>query len=404
MTSKKPERMAWLVILGAFVTFLLLCATVPFGVRYYLEHATAPQTATLEVIGGTPRYRLPGAVAPIAATGTVQLPEGTSIETDENSRGILSFYDSSTAILFPSTQIILSEMHVPAFPWGIQPIALHIDEIRGRLRVGAAPLVPQGNALPLARDFQIQTPELSASLLSDGSYVIEADATGSQVIVTDGKAAVTGHTQTVQLARGERTVVTPGSAPLSPLPAAQDFIINGDFRDPLPRGWDDLHDPSNLTSPAPGTFNQVTLSDRDALHIVRMNSGQTSAITGVVQQIDEEVSDYRTMTLSADIRLHYQSLSGGGVLSSEYPIILRLKYRDQYGSEGEWVHGFYYQNLTHNPTANGEQIPQDVWFPFESSNLFDVSVPRPFYITSLQIYASGWDYDAYVSNVRLVVE
>ena len=403
MMFRNSERMAWLVILSAFLVFLLLCATVPFGVRYYLQHATSPQTATLEVIGGTIRVRDPGAVAPIAVTKSVQLSEGSTIETDENSRGILSFYDRSTAILFPSTQIILSEMHVPAFPWGVEPIALRINEIRGRLRVGAAPLVPQGSSLP-ERDFQIQTPELSTALLSDGSYVIEADTDGSQVIVTDGKAAVTARAQTVQLVRGQRTVVTRGSAPLSPLPAAQDLVINGDFRDPLPRGWDDLRDPSNLTSPAPGAFSAVTLSDREALHIVRMNSGQTSAITGVVQQIGKEVSDYRTMTLSADIRLHYQSLSGGGVLSSEYPIILRLKYRDQYGSEGEWVHGFYYQNLTNNPTNNGEQVPQDVWFPFESSNLFDVAVPRPFYITSLQIYASGWDYDAYVSNVRLVVE
>jgi hypothetical protein len=404
MMSKNPERVAWLVILGSFLVFLFLCATVPLGIRYYLRHATSSQTATLEVIGGTPRYRLPGAVAPIAATRTVQLPEGTSIETDENSRSILTFHDSSTAILFPSTQIVLSEMRVPTFPWGVEPTALHINEIRGRLRVGAAPLVTQGDAPPLARDFEVQTPELTAALLSDGSYVVEADATGSQVIVTDGKAAVTARAQTVELARGERTVVTRGSAPLSPLPAAQDLIVNGDFRDPLPRGWDDLRDSSNATNPAPGTFSEVTFSDREALHIVRTNSGQTSAITGVVQQIGQEVSDYRTMTLSADIRLHYQSLSGGGVLSSEYPIILRLKYRDQYGSEGEWVHGFYYQNLTNNPTANGEQIPQDVWFPFESSNLFDVAVPRPFYITSLQIYASGWDYDAYISNIRLVVE
>jgi hypothetical protein len=30
--------------------------------------------------------------------------------------------------------------------------------------------------------------------------------------------------------------------------------------------------------------------------------------------------------------------------------------------------------------------------------------PKPFYILSLQIYASGWDYDSYVSNVRLIIE
>jgi len=146
MKYRNPERMAWLVILGAFLAFLVLCATIPLGIRYYLEHATAPQTATLEVIIGTPRYRVPGAVAPIAATRTVQLPEGTTIETDENSGCIISFYDGSTATLFPSTQIILSEMHVPAFSWGVEPITLQLDETRGHLRVGAAALLPLGIA------------------------------------------------------------------------------------------------------------------------------------------------------------------------------------------------------------------------------------------------------------------
>jgi hypothetical protein len=97
-------------------------------------------------------------------------------------------------------------------------------------------------------------------------------------------------------------------------------------------------------------------------------------------------------------------LSGGGVLSSEYPLILRMKYRDVYGSEAEWVHGFYIQNATNNPTNNGEQIPPDLWVPFEAGNLFETLDPKPFFITSLQIYASGWDYDSSVSGVRLVVE
>ena len=84
MKNRRPERAAWLVLWGAFCAFLVLCAVVPLGVQYYLEHATTPQLATLEVIGGTVRVREPGAAAPIAVTKTVQLPEGTAIETDEN--------------------------------------------------------------------------------------------------------------------------------------------------------------------------------------------------------------------------------------------------------------------------------------------------------------------------------
>ena len=408
MKYRNPERMAWLVILGAFLAFLVLCATIPLGIRYYLEHATAPQTATLEVIIGTPRYRVPGAVAPIAATRTVQLPEGTTIETDENSRCIISFYDGSTATLFPSTQIILSEMHVPAFSWGVEPITLQLDETRGHLRVGAAALLPQGTNPVPTRSFQIRTPHLTA-LLAEGSYAIELLGTDtSQIIVTAGSAAVTSQGQTVQVGPRQRTVSTPGQPPLTPLPAGQDFMVNGDFKDPLPRGWNIVRAPDNDPKVQMGNVTLDALGDAHVVHITRSGSNQggvvTSADTGIIQQINREVSDYHTMQLSADIRVHNQSLSGGGVLSSEYPLILRIRYRDAYGSPAEWVHGFYIQNLTNNPTNNGQLITQDVPFPYESENLFDVLDPKPFYITSVQIYASGWDYDSSVSGVRLVVE
>jgi hypothetical protein len=403
MTKKNPERMAWLVIVGAFVAFLLLCTTVPLGIRYYLRHATSAQTATLEVIGGTVRVRQPGAVAPIAVTKSLQLSEGSTLETDENSRGILTFQDGSTTILFPSTAITLRQMHVSTFPWGIEPITLWIDEARGRLRVGAAALVAQKASPAPARNFQVSTPQLVASL-SEGSYAIEVTADTAQVIVTNGNAAVTAQDRSVQVTRGQRTVATLGQPPLPALPAAQDIIVNGDFNDPLARGWTVVREPANDPTVATGSVTVTPLGDRHAVNITRSNSNQTSAVTGVIQSINKEISDYRSVSLSADIRIHFQNLSGGGVLSSEYPLILRMKYRDVYGSEAEWVHGFYIQNATNNPTNNGEQIPPDLWVPFEAGNLFETLDPKPFFITSLQIYASGWDYDSSVSGVRLVVE
>lgn len=403
MPYKNPERAAWLVILGAFAVFLVVCATVPLGMRYYLHHATAPQTASLEVIDGTVRVRVPGGAAPIAVTQSMQLEEGTAIETDETSRGILTFHDGSTTILFPGTQITLREMRVSTFPWGVEPITIVIDQTRGTLRVGAAAQLPKGNEPAPQRQLQVNTPQLTTTL-DEGSYRIVVDADQSQVTVTNGNAAVAAQGRTVQVGRGQRTVVRPNEPPLAPLPAAQDIIVNGDFADPLPRGWDDLRDPSNSPGTVPGSAKEATLGDRQTLHIVRTGSNQVSAITGVIQQFNKEVSDYRTMTLATDVRLHAQSLSGGGILSSEYPLILRIKYRDVYGSEAEWVHGFYYQNLTNNPTINGEQVPLDVWIPFESGNLLETLNPRPFFITSLQIYASGWDYDADVTGIRLIVE
>lgn len=400
MMQKNPERIAWLVMLGAFAVFLMLCAAIPFGARYYLLYTTSTKPALLEVVGGTVSVQERGSVAPIAVTRSKDLTEGSVIETNVNSRGILTFLDGSTMTLFPDTLISLPSMRTPAFGWSEAPITIEVEQTRGRIRVGAAQLFG-GNAR--AREFKIATPHLLATV-SAGSYAIDAGTDSSQVTVRDGSAQVFAQGRTVTINRGQRTVVTRGEPPLPALPAALDLIVNGDFKDPRTRGWNDtIEIPSNPNSPS-GSISNVTLDNRIATRIQRAGSNQTSAITGIVQQINKEISDYRTLRLAADVRVHSHSLSGGGILSSEYPLIIRLRYRDVNGSEAEWVHGFYVQNSTNNPTNNGESIPLDVWYPFESGNLFETLDPKPFYLVSMQIYASGWDYESYVSGIRFIVE
>ena len=395
MIKNNPERIAWTVVFGAFIVFLSLCALVPFGTRQYLLYSTTTRPALLEVVGGTVRVQDRGSSTPLAVTKTKELNEGSVIETDENSRGILTFLDGSTAILFPDTQISLAEMRAPAFSWSDVPFSIGIEQTRGRVRIGAAQLFKDTPT----RNFQINTPHLLATV-SAGSYAIAVDTEGSQVTVRDGTAQVSAQARTVTINRGQRTVATRGEPPLPALPAALDLIVNGDFKDPLARGWSLLRDSGD----ASGTVQIGNLGDRLGAQLVRTNSKQSSAITGGVQLINKEVSDFRTMRLIADVRVHSQSLGGGGILSSEYPLILRMRYRDVYGSEAEWVHGFYIQNTANNPTNNGELIPADVWVPFESGNLLETLDPRPFYVTSIQLYASGWDYESYVTAVRLIVE
>jgi hypothetical protein len=401
--QKNPERVAWIVMLGAFAVFLMLCAAIPFGARYYLLYTTSTKPALLEVVGGTISVQERGSVAPIAVTRSKELNEGSVIETNVNSRGFLTLLDGSTITLFPDTLISIPSMRVPAFSWGQSPIVIELEQTRGRIRIGAAQLFG-GNTRD--REFQISTPHLLAKVRgeSSGSYAIDVSTDSSQVTVRDGSAQVSAQGRTVTINRGQRTVVTSGEPPLPALPAALDLIVNGDFKDPRSRGWNDtIEIPSTPSSPS-GSISNITLDNRVATRIRRSGSNQSSAISGIVQQLNKDVSDYRTLRLTADVRVHSQSLSGGGILSSEYPLIIRLRYRDANGSDAEWVHGFYIQNTTNNPTNNGELITSDVWFPFESGNLFDTLDPKPFYLISLQFYASGWDYESYVSGIRFIVE
>ena len=51
------------------------------------------------------------------------------------------------------------------------------------------------------------------------------------------------------------------------------------------------------------------------------------------------------------------SLSGGGYLGTEYPLMLRLRYRDAAGNGQTWYRGFYYQNPELRPIFEIEDFP-----------------------------------------------
>ncbi|MBI5652814.1 MAG: hypothetical protein HZC40_20560 [Chloroflexi bacterium] len=167
--SREPTRTAWLVLWGALVVLLLLCALVPYGTYSYLLHATTAKSASLEVISGTMRVREPGSAAPIAVTRALQLAEGSAVETDENSRGIITLLDGSTLILFPGTQLTLRELRVPTFGWGIEPIRLEVDHSRGRIRAAAGHSLLSGEANARERIFRVRTAHAIATL-AEGSH------------------------------------------------------------------------------------------------------------------------------------------------------------------------------------------------------------------------------------------
>jgi hypothetical protein len=359
--------------------------------------------------GGTVIYTPLNATQPIAVkSDPASFAEGGMIETDQTSRAFLTFFDGSTAQVFPGSRLVVDQMRRPRFGWSQLPNVIQINQMQGLVRYGAASATtnadnPEGRAVHLA----IHTPSFDVTL-GEGSYSIEVTDSESQVVVREGNAAVyslSGDHEIV-VGQGQRLQATNGQPlPLNPIPAAQDLIVNGNFSsDVLGQEWQPYTDPNSDNGGPKGSVHVVTAGDRRALQILRTGAGTNSTVTGIRQQIDRDVSDFRTLVFSADVRLHYQSLSGGGYLSSEFPLIVRLKYRDVDGNEWESVHGFYYQNDDQNPTNNGERIPQDTWVPYETGNLMEGLDQRPFRIVSLSVYASGWDYESYISGVKLTVE
>lgn len=398
--TKDPQRMAWVVLFVAFGIFCLLAVSVPLGIRWYLINATVTHEATLEVITGTVLVWEPGTSTPIGVTSSMNVPEASTVRTDSSSRCFLTFFDNSTATLSFDTEARLAAMRSPRFRFSSNPDSLILDIGTGQVNIGVA--------LPVksSREFQTRSPQMTA-LLKEGSYSLKVTEDGSRIIVHLGTAQVTSQGTTVSLRQRERTTVRSGEPPADPVAAPQNVIANGSFEEALSPQWQVYNEQGGDGGDVDGEVSLVELPDTDsrAVRFFRTGSQGNHCETVIRQDLNEEISDLATsISLYLRVRLVNQSLSGGGYLSSEYPLMIRLEYEDVYGSAGHWTHGFYYQNQDNNPTMYGQRIEHNTWFDYGSGNILETIYPRPARVKSLLIYASGWDYESMVTDVSLVVE
>ena len=398
--GRNPERVAWFILLVSFFSCCLIAIATPLWVRWSLDRAVSFQFPSLTAINGTTSVEKRGAEEATAVTSTLEdVPEGSWIYTHD-SQALLKFFNQSTVTLYKDTEVALLESRKPRFDLSSQPAKIYLLMQRGRMRLDIAG--QDRHTL----DFRVRTPYSEVSL-REGSYIIEVRSDESQTICRYGEATVVAGDEVVKLQRRER-VAAQGEVGLSGLlPAERNLILNGDFQEPLTVGWEAYNvqsDPAEVE----GQTSIVTIDGRRAVLFSRRGAAQNHAETGIVQRINRDVQDVASLRLHLSVRLAYQSLPGGGYLSSEFPVIVRLDYKDLYGNDRFVTHGFYYMDPIQDwPIINGEKIPALVWFPHESVNLLDWLQLRdapPATVTSISIYASGWEYDSMVTEVELLVE
>lgn len=389
-----------MVLWTAFAIFVCLAVSVPLSVRWYLLNATRPQNAFLEKIDGMLTLHERRAQEPIAVNSGREIKEGALVATGPDSRATITFFENSTALLYGNSQVLLERLRRPRFSLSPRP-----DEVKVALEKGLVRFrVAEGGER--ARLLEVQTPHGQVRLEAGGSYSVEVTDAHTRVVVRYGRALVLGQKTGVELEQGERVDVGAGGEPGEPMPAAQNLVVNGDFRQPLEEGWK-VTPYADLEGVAPGEATIVKQGDRNAVYFVRMGSEEgVHTEISIEQEINRDVRDNVSLVLRLDVRLEYQSLPGAGYRSSEFPVMVELRYRDAYGRDLSWYHGFYYRDPPPNwPMRNGEKIPPLIWYPYESGNLMEVlGDARPVHIHSLRIYASGWNYRSMVSEVGLIAE
>jgi hypothetical protein len=393
LAARQRERLAWLVLLSAFGLFVVVAAGLVLGVRWYREEALSARAASLDdIIEGTVLHQSEQVVRETVAAEGQRLQDGDRIRTDQNGKALIRLPDGSNVTLWPNTTIEIRQLRSSTYTDNRSVFLL--AQLSGHSRVHVA--VPS----TLERRFEIQTPH-GRLVVREGSYRLEVGPEGTEVAVREGSASVTGRERTVEVLRGERTVVSDGGDPARPGGAERDLIRNGDFRQGF-EGW--RIGSRNEEDGVLGQVNLVPVEGRFAMWLRRQGSVRHGEAF-IQQTIGRDVTDEASLKLQLDARVIHQSLSGGGVLGSEYPLLVRLRYRDYYGGERQIDRGLYVRNPEGRPVTNGRQIPANQWSPITIDLFDDRAVhPKPAYLMWIEVEGGGWEFESFVTGIQLLAQ
>ncbi len=396
VTTSRPyqglQRLSWAILVVSFLIFLALVYSLPHAFRLIVESIRQDVSVPVRVISGQEVFvHAAGSPSWVVRFDVAVLNPGDSIRTDENSRAFLVLPDDSTVLMYPNSRLSLVSSNLVRY----QPEKMQVvlQQVRGKSRIGVAPV-----RSPESRVFRVLAPTFTARLM-EGSYTVEVIAESrSSLGARLGNALVSDGERVLSLSARERVTTEDGQLPEAPLPAAQDLVQGGDFSetDSDHRAYWTEEDRS-IDAPS----GSVGIEE-DGVHLKRVGEGHGQTV--FLQQVNRDVWDFEELVLRARVKAVHQSLPGGGWKGTEYPIMLRIQYRDISGEEREWYRGFYYFVPSEEGflTSNATRIEQDTWYTYEQNILH--LAQRPVFIRTVEIVASGRSYEGVVQYVSLVGE
>jgi len=403
---KNPERTAWIILWVAFTTFCIISLLVFSTAYWYVFYDTVAFTSELTSVRGVVVINDPllDTDTSVIDGNTATIREGLIISTDDTSQAILTFLDDGSLTMYGNTTITIRNIQLPRFPYfSYSPTRIVVILNQGRVRT----TVSRGREQSLHFDLIVPPTTIE---LGQGSFSTEVNEKGTQLTTRLGQAEVIGRLNRVTLPQNRRLVIETDGQLSDPLPASQNLIGESVFSPILTDTWK-LYDINLSEGKVTTQIKATPLQGRTVLELLSLGEDNTHTEIGVVKEVNKDVRDFRSLRLSAEVRLMQQSLEGGGQQGSEFPIMLNIAYKDADGNDRNWFHGFYYKPplpnyiLYNQPDNTSERIARYIWYPYESENLLTTLGPaKPVFIKSIRIYGSGWIYQALVANISLLGE
>jgi hypothetical protein len=405
---QNPERLAWVVLLGSFLVFVVLAVTLPLTARYIMRYATVGQQARLEpTLGTLLLYPSPSADAVAVTSVKEGIGEGSTIVAAEAStQGSLAFMDSEdegtvlgSVQLYAGTTLDVERIRRPFFTSSPEPYHVRLYLEKGQARIFSN----SADERPLR--VELETPH-GVIELDAGSYQVSVNEEQTDITVRSGRALLSHQEDgNIAINANQSAWMTVEDFAHEPLTAERNLLRNGDFSEPELDAWKAQAKAENVT---PGTVMVYEREGRWVAHFSRDGKDEVNVNTevNITQVVEKDVNIYDDLSIRLDVKLMHQSLPGAGYLSSEYPLRVEITYTDIYGKVLTWGHGFYYRDPEDGwQIVNGEKIAPYSWYTYQSPNLMEeLASTRPARINSVRIYASGWNYQSMVSEVYLVAE
>ncbi len=464
--QQRTRLLAWLVLLVSFCLFCALIVAAGYTTWHYQTYATIepPGTAlinrTTGLVGAEEWvvWKPKGRTIFQQARSAEALSEGDEVRIS-NTAGYgqiatIRLFDQSTLDLWPGADIVLEQLRVSRWNQREQQVVLR--HIGGYVRYDLR------NDQPFQQvTYTVHVGSAKVVLAPGGSYsiavmpperrVVMADSSLPTPIVSDiavrtGIAYVYGADgREVRLLAGLRVEVDPAGVPGLPVPARWELIRDGNFDEydeqvynnttiplseqptlPRARTWEVFGEP--LDTDVPGVFKlfQVcrpprTTQDcdsrewRNAAGFIRTGNQTRPFRTGIRQYLGVneqgiDISEYRSLVFSAWVRVLHQSIPLAGIQGSECPMMVRFfaKRNSPTDPEHQRVLCIYYADP--NTSAQLFVWPGVQYIPVNGTGWYPVKIELRdqewlqdyYYLSRIEIYANGHDYDSRVTDISLI--
>jgi hypothetical protein len=390
------ERRAWLVLWLAFATFVVLLGS---GIKFatdYVSTAAIDLPAQVEASHGHVLVERPSGSTELLTSP--QLVQGVVLATERDSEAAaatLRLFDQSRVTVETGARIELTRMEVGRF---INQHVLLLTQAAGPIRYETVSAV------------DVAVPNGVVHLGGHGDATVWIDNSQTRVLVYEGEARLEANNVNVVVGKDQQATIAADRHIGDVVARATPLLANGDFAQ-HDDGWQKIDAPNSRLD-VPGYRFWVSGPDDagrplTALQVKRDSVRLEHGETGLLRPLGVNVAGFRHLWLQAWVRVDSASLSGGGQLGSEYPMMLVVHYEGpEPNSKPDWTHGFYIANAENRPVAAGvaELWPAETWKQYRV-DLMDTDASRlPYRLLDLEVMGQGHSYDARIADVQLIGE